>query len=123
MKDTDTINESLNTVYPNNNYIENSVFVKEQQDVYYDTLSSTCNLLAELCIKTPHKTKQIVYLAEDMIEIAKSIPHYLNSKLLIDMRAFVCSVVQKLASHAPRVEVGLPINIDEHIQYVKERYG
>ena len=117
------IQENINTVYPIDKYKEESVFTKEQQHIFHNTLSGSCTLLLELCLTAPHQVKKIVYLADDMLEIAKSIPSYLNKKVLIDMRTLVCDVVQQIARYAAKVEAGLSVNIDEQIKHVRDTYS
>jgi len=117
-----TIN--IENTYPKDNiYISNSVYSDSQQDNFLQTLQESLDLLVELCVKLPQQLKKIVYLAEDIIEIAKSIPSAVNKNEVIDMRCQVCGVVHELACNAPKVEIGLPVNIDSQVMTIREHHG
>jgi len=115
---------NVNDMYPvSNSYIHDSVYSELQQANFLSTLKSSFDLLVELCTNFPKQIKQIVYLAEDIIEIAKKIPSVIDDTKMIDMRNQVCDVVHQIANNAPKVETGLPVNIDNEIKTIREHQG
>lgn len=109
----------IKDLYPkNNSYITSSVYSEPQQESFLKTLISSFDLLIELCRTLPHQIKKIVYLAEDIIEIAKSIPSHADKNKFVDMRNEICDTIHNIANHAPLIEMGLPINIDKEIYCV-----
>ena len=115
---------NVNNIYPeDNSYIRDSVYSEPQQAKFLLALKSSYDLLVELCTKIPKQTKQIVYLAEDIIEIAKSIPSAVNKNQVIDMRCQVCGIVHEIACNAPKVEIGLPVDIESQIMTIREHHG
>ena len=114
----------VSNTYPElSSYMQESVYSEPQHAKFMSTLKSAFDLLIELCVNLPHQLKQIVYLAEDIVEIAKQIPSSINNNDVIDMRYQICDVVHEIANHAPKVEIGLPINIDNHIKTIRETNG
>lgn len=111
-------------MYPvSSSYIHDSVYSEPQQANFLSILKSSFDLLIELCTNLPKQIKQIVYLAEDIIEIAKEIPSVIDDTKKIDMRNQVCDVVHQIANNAPKVEIGLPVNIESQIMTIREQQG
>ena len=114
----------VNNMYPvSSSYIHDSVYSEPQQASFLSVLKTSFDLLVELCTNLPNQTKQIVYLAEDIIETAKYIPSVIDNNKMVDMRNQVCDVVHQIANNAPKVEIGLPVNIDEQIKTIREHQG
>ena len=120
----------VNKVYPvNKSYICDSVYSEEQQKNFLRVLKESFDLLVNLCTdntfcyKLSHEVKQIVYLAEDILKVAMTIPSAINQNEVIDMRCQVCGVVHELACNAPKVEIGLPVNIESQVSTIREHYG
>ena len=118
--------EITNTFTPeqyNPCYCSSSVFNEPQHLNFTNALQASLDYLIKLCIEVPHQIKKIVYLADDILELAKSIPSYIRSSDVIDMRIHCCSVVRELANLAPKVEVGLPVNIDKQLATIQNLHG
>ena len=96
-----------------------SIFSEEQDKKLSLMIQPSIDLLIELCVSAPTKLKQIVYLAEDLLWVAKSVPSYLNNKVVVDMRVQVCQVIHELAALASKVEIGLPVNIDNQLKVIQ----
>ena len=96
-----------------------SIFSEEQDKKLSLMIQPSIDLLIELCVSAPTKLKQIVYLAEDLLRVAKSVPSYLNNKVVVDMRVQVCQVIHELAALASKVEIGLPVNIDNQLKVIQ----
>jgi len=115
---------NVNDMYPvSSSYIHDSVYTEPQQASFLLILKSSFDLLVELCTNLPNEIKQIVYLAEDIIEIAKEIPSVIDDTKMIDMRCQVCGVVHEIACNAPKVEIGLPVDIESQIMTIREQQG
>lgn len=115
---------NVNNIYPvSSSYICKSVYSEPQQANFLSVLKSSFDLLVELCTNLPKQVKQIVYLAEDIIEMAKAIPSSINKNKVIDMRNQICDVVHEIAKNAPKVEIGLPVNIDSQVMAIREHQG
>ena len=115
---------NVNNMYPvNSSYIHDSVYSEPQQASFLSVLKTSFDLLVELCTNLPNQTKQIVYLAEDIIETAKYIPSVIDDTKMIDMRCQVCGVVHEIACNAPKVEIGLPVDIESQIMTIREQKG
>ena len=115
---------NVNDMYPvSNSYIHESVYSKLQQASFLSVLKTSFDLLVELCTNLPNQTKQIVYLAEDIIEAAAKIPSVLNKNEVIDMRCQVCGIVHELACNAPKVEIGLPVDIENQVTTIRKHHG
>ena len=115
---------NVNNMYPvSSSYICESVYSEPQQASFLSILKSSFDLLVELCTNLPKQVKQIVYLAEDIIEMAKTIPSSIDKNKVIDMRNQICDVVHQIANNAPKVEIGLPVNIDSQIMAIREHQG
>ena len=76
-------------------------------------------MLRKLCLESSLQIKKIVYLAEDIVEIAKTIPAVINKNINIDMRSELCLTVLELANLASKVEIGLPVSIDKQINVMR----
>ena len=112
---------NVNNMYPvSSSYISESVYSEPQQANFLSILKSSFDLLVELCTNLPKQVKQIVYLAEDIIEMAKTIPSSIDKNKVIDMRNQICDVVHQIANNAPKVEIGLPVNIDSQVMTIRE---
>ena len=96
-----------------------SIFSEEQDKKLSLMIQPSIDLLIELCVSAPTKLKQIVYLAEELLWVAKSVPSYLNNKVVVDMRVQVCQVIHELAALASKVEIGLPVNIDNQLNVIQ----
>ena len=115
---------NVNNMYPiDNSYIRDSVYSEPQQASFLSVLKASFDLLVELCTNLPNQIKQIVYLAEDIIETAKSIPSAVNKNQVIDMRCQVCGIVHEIACNAPKIEIGLPVDIDSQIMTIRKHHG
>jgi len=115
---------NVKNIYPvSSSYIHDSVYSEPQQASFLLILKSSFDLLVELCTNLPQQIKQIVYLAEDIIEIAKTIPSSIDKNKVIDMRNQICDVVHQIAINAPKVEIGLPVNIDSQVMTIREYQG
>ena len=115
---------NVNNMYPvSSSYISESVYSEPQQANFLSILKSSFDLLVELCTNLPKQVKQIVYLAEDIIEMAKTIPSAIDKNKVIDMRNQICDVVHQIANNAPKVEIGLPVNIDSQVMTIREHQG
>jgi hypothetical protein len=115
---------NVDNIYPvSSSYICESVYSEPQQASFLSVLKSSFDLLVELCKNLPNQVKQIVYLAEDIIEMAKAIPSSVDKNKVIDMRNQICDVVHEIAKNAPKVEIGLPVNIDSQVMAIREHQG
>jgi len=118
---------NVNKIYPqNDSYLCESVFSDTQQANFLQTLTNSFELLIELCSKFPEQLKKIVYLAEDIIEISKTIPSSIRNNDVVDMRYQICDCIHDIASNASRLQMGLPIDIDKqicHICLFSKRYN
>jgi len=115
---------NVNDMYPvSSSYIHDSVYSEPQQAYFLSVLETSFDLLIELCTNLPKEIKQIVYLAEDIIKIAKEIPSVIDDTKIIDMRNQVWDVVHQIAKNAPKVEIGLPVNIESQIMTIREQQG
>ena len=115
---------NVNNMYPvSSSYICESVYSEPQQANFLSILKSSFDLLVELCTNLPKQVKQIVYLAEDIIEMAKTIPSSIDKNKVIDMRNQICDVIYQIANNAPKVEIGLPVNIDSQVMTIREHQG
>tara|TARA_R110000824_G_C15026374_1_gene658897 strand:- start:58 stop:417 length:360 start_codon:yes stop_codon:yes gene_type:complete len=97
-----------------------SVFSDEQEVNFNSMLEASIKLLQELCLNAPTQLKKIVYLAEDILEIAKKIPSVLDTLSYVDMRPKVCVIIHQLAAFASRIEIGMPVNIDKQLNIVRD---
>lgn len=100
-------------------YVPPMVFSTEQKINFTSLLQSSFALLRKLCLESSLQIKKIVYLAEDIVEIAKTIPAVINKNINIDMRSELCLTVLELANLASQVEIGLPVNIDKQINVMR----
>jgi hypothetical protein len=116
-------NDIQNTYPKTDEYIFESIYSDLQQTNFLQTLKQSFDLLIELCIKLPQQLKQIIYLAEDIVIIAQSIPSSIDKTKVVDMRDQVCDVVKTIASYAPKYQVGLHVNIDEQINVIQNQHG
>ena len=120
----------VNKVYPvDKSYICDSVYSDAQQKNFLTVLKESFDLLVDLCMdstfcyKLSHEVRQIVYLAEDILKVAMTIPSAINKNEVIDMRCQVCGIVHELACNAPKVEIGLPVNIESQVSTIREHHG
>ena len=104
-------------------YCSSSVFNEPQHVNFRNALQASLDYLIKLCLDVPHQIKKIVYLADDILELAKSIPSYIRSSDVIDMRVYCCNVVRELANLAPQVEVGMPVNIDKQLATIQNLHA
>ena len=110
----------VNKVYPvDKSYICDSVYSDAQQKNFLTVLKESFDLLVDLCMdstfcyKLSHEVRQIVYLAEDILKVAMTIPSAIN----------INDVVHELATNAPKVEIGLPVNIESQVSTIREHHG
>jgi hypothetical protein len=96
-----------------------SIFSEEQDKKLSLIIQPSIDLLIELCVNAPTKLKQIIYLAEDLLWVAKSVPSYLNNKVVVDMRVQVCQEIHELAALANKIEIGMPVNIDNQLKVIQ----
>jgi len=96
-----------------------SIFSEEQDKKLSLIIQPSIDLLIELCVNAPTKLKQIIYLAEDLLWVAKSVPSYLNNKVVVDMRVQVCQEIHELAALASKIEIGMPVNIDNQLKVIQ----
>lgn len=107
---------NVSPTYPkNDSYIYESIYSDFQQIHFVKTLKQSFDLLLDLCKNSSSNLKKIVYLAEDIIEIAKSVPSVLNQTEVVDMTYLICNCVHEIARNAPRVEMNLDVNIDKQV--------
>ena len=100
-----------------------SVFSNEQKLNFNTMLKASLELLQELCLKSPIQFKKIVYLSEDILKVAKSIPSAANEEHAVDMRVQLSSSIHQLAAFASRIEIGMPVNIDKQLKVIQGSYS
>ena len=79
---------------------KDTIFNVKQQELFGLELDHAITLLIDLCLSQPFAIKKIVYLAEDILEVASSIPSALNNKKFIDMNCEVCPTIRKISTYA-----------------------
>jgi hypothetical protein len=47
------------------------------------------------------------------------VPSYLNNKVVVDMRVQVCQEIHELAALASKIEIGMPVNIDNQLKVIQ----
>ena len=99
-----------------------SVFSNEQKLNFNTMLKASLELLQELCLKSPIQFKKIVYLSEDILNVAKSIPSAANHDHVVDMSVQLSSSIHQLAAFASRIEIGMPVNIDKQLKVIQGSY-
>ena len=100
-----------------------SVFSNEQKLNFNTMLKASLKLLQELCLKSPIQFKKIVYLSEDILKVAKSIPSAANHDHVVDMSVQLSSSIHQLAAFASRIEIGMPVNIDKQLKVIQGSYS
>ena len=100
-----------------------SVFSNEQKLNFNTMLKASLELLQELCLKSPIQFKKIVYLSEDILKVAKSIPSAANHDHVVDMSVQLSSSIHQLAAFASRIEIGMPVNIDKQLKVIQGSYS
>lgn len=103
--------------------IGKSVFNVRQQELFGLELDHAITLLIDLCLSQPFAIKKIVYLAEDILEVASSIPSALNNKKFIDMNCEVCPTIRKISTYAAKVQTGIEVDISDEISTIRHKYG
>ncbi len=105
------------------NKVCESVFSAKQLHMFSSHISDSFEVLVTWIKDKPKDLKKIIYLAEEIVELAKSIPSFLNGSDKIDMSAEVCNDVISIASQATKFQLGLEVDISKEISSIDQRYS
>ncbi len=99
-----------------------SIFSDLQLNHFVKHIRESLEVLLEWIKDKPKDLKKIIYLAEEIVEIAQRIPSFLDENQLINMSSELDNNIIEIASQASKYQVGNKVDINKQISSLEQKY-